>query len=158
MRRGPIFYLPSNNLACACVKPIAASCSLFGITPANVPESIEKSSPPKWGAFAIHLFPKNRFSQRAVFIILDDLKPPTGMIRICDWPWVLWRIKIIFITVINHSQPTHSWFHAQDLIDFPIRQTIHTKANSNISYSHFSITSHHPPGLLPSSGAGLVIE
>ena len=34
-RRGPIFYLPSNNLACACVKPIAASCSLFGITPAE---------------------------------------------------------------------------------------------------------------------------
>ena len=34
-RRGPIFYLPSSNLACACVKPIAASCSLFGITPAE---------------------------------------------------------------------------------------------------------------------------
>ena len=34
-RRGPIFYLPSSNLACACVKPIAASCSPFGITPAE---------------------------------------------------------------------------------------------------------------------------
>ena len=37
-RRGPIFYLPSSDLACACVSPIAASCSLFSITPANVPE------------------------------------------------------------------------------------------------------------------------
>ena len=55
MRRGPIFYLPSSNLACACVKPIAASCSLFGISNANVPEKIEKSSPPKWGANSDHL-------------------------------------------------------------------------------------------------------
>lgn len=75
-------------------------------------------------------------AQGMVFVILYNLKLPPRVLGICNRPWAFGVVKIILSTVIDESKSTRVSVIFHHFILHAIRQTVNTKALSNVSDTH----------------------